>query len=112
VNRELPLDFTKPLPFNDQYIHFGKGQMETALKLRRASLSSGWYWADDKHIPDFVYSSRSNITVTKKNEGIDPKTLGTKGVAILSPRAGERVNTPFRVAMHASKWNVLQRCFA
>ena len=28
INQELPLDFKKPLPFTDQYIHFGKGQME------------------------------------------------------------------------------------
>ena len=31
VNRELPLDFSKPLPFNDKCIRFGKGQMETVL---------------------------------------------------------------------------------
>jgi hypothetical protein len=29
VNQPLPLDFKQPLPFTDQYIHFGKGQMET-----------------------------------------------------------------------------------
>ena len=28
INQALPLDFRKPLPFTDQYIHFGKGQME------------------------------------------------------------------------------------
>jgi hypothetical protein len=29
VNQPLPLDFQKPLPFTDRYMHFGKGQMET-----------------------------------------------------------------------------------
>jgi hypothetical protein len=106
VNRELPLDFTKPLPFNDQYIHFGKGQMETTLTFPPGKYQLRLVLADDKHIPDFVYSKPINITVTKKNEGVDPKSMGAKGVAILAPRAGERVITPFRIAMHASKLNI------
>lgn len=106
VNRELPLDFTKPLPFNDQYIHFGKGQMETTLTFAPGKYQLRLVLADDKHIPNFVYSKPLNITVTKKNENIDPKSLGTKGVAILSPHAGERVSAPFRVAMHASRLNI------
>jgi hypothetical protein len=106
VNRELPLDFTKPLPFNDQYIHFGKGQMETVLTFPPGKYQLRLVLADDKHIPDFVYSKPISITVTKKNDSVDAKTLSTKGVAILLPHAGEKVTTPFRVAMHASKLNV------
>ena len=34
INQPLPLDFKKPLPFTDQYIHFGKGQMETVINLK------------------------------------------------------------------------------
>lgn len=33
INQALPLDFTKPLPFTEKYIHFGKGQMETVVDL-------------------------------------------------------------------------------
>ncbi|WP_323001534.1 DUF4399 domain-containing protein [Denitromonas sp.] len=35
IDRELPLDFTQPLPFNDQYVHFGKGQMEAVVEPAR-----------------------------------------------------------------------------
>lgn len=105
VNRELPLDFTKPLPFNDQYIHFGKGQMETVLTFEPGKYQLRLVLADDKHIPNFVYSKPLNITVTKKNP-TDPKSLVTKGVAILAPKAGEKLTTPFRVAMHVSGMNV------
>lgn len=106
VNRELPLDFSKPLPFNDQYIHFGKGQMETVLNFAPGKYQLRLVFADDKHIPNFVYSKPLNITVTKKNDGVDPKSLMTKGVAIQMPRNGDKLSTPFRVAMHVSGMNV------
>jgi len=106
VNRELPLDFSKPLPFNEQYIHFGKGQMETVLTLVPGQYQLRLVFADDKHIPNFVYSKPINITVTKKNDKVDPKSLATKGVAIQMPRSGDKLSAPFRVAMHASGMNV------
>ena len=106
VNRELPLDFSKPLPFNDQYIHFGKGQMETVLTFPPGQYQLRLVLADDKHIPNFVYSKPITITVTKKNDKVEPKSLVTKGVAIQMPRSGDKLSTPFRVAMHASGMNV------
>jgi hypothetical protein len=106
INRELPLDFSKPLPFNDQYIHFGKGQMETVLTFAPGKYQLRLVFADDKHIPNFVYSKPINITVTKKNDGVDPKSLVTKSVAIQIPRSGDKLSAPFRVAMHASGMNV------
>ncbi|HKX41638.1 MAG TPA: DUF4399 domain-containing protein [Burkholderiaceae bacterium] len=106
VNRELPLDFSKPLPFNDQYIHFGKGQMETVLTFPPGQYQLRLVLADDKHIPNFVYSKPVTVTVTKKNDNVDPKSLVTKGVAILIPHNGDKLAAPFRVAMHASGMNV------
>lgn len=106
VNRDLPLDFTQPLPFNDQYIHFGKGQMETVLTFVPGTYTLRLLLADHKHIPYFVYSKPMKITVTKKNEGVDPKTLIQPGVAILEPRSGEPQRPPFRVRLHASGLNV------
>jgi len=106
VNRDLPLDFSKPLPFNDQYIHFGKGQMETVLTFAPGKYQLRLVFADEKHIPNFVYSKPLNITVTKKNDNVDPKSLVTKSVAIQIPRNGDKLSTPFRVAMHASGMNI------
>jgi Domain of unknown function (DUF4399) len=105
VNRELPMDFGKPIPFNDQYIHFGKGQMETALTFAPGKYQLRLVLADDRHIPNFVYSKPITITVTKKND-VDPKSLIKPGVAILFPQPGESVKAPFRLAMHASGFNV------
>jgi len=106
VNRDLPLDFSKPLPFNDQYIHFGKGQMETVLTFAPGKYQLRLVFADEKHIPNFVYSKPLNITVTKKNDNVDPKSLVTKSVAIQIPHNGDKLSAPFRVAMHASGMNI------
>jgi hypothetical protein len=106
VDRELPLDFTKPLPFNDQYIHFGKGQMETVLTFPPGRYTLRLVLADNRHIPDFVYSKPLHLTVTARNAGIDPKALVTHDVSILSPGAGEHVHAPFRIGFHASGFNV------
>lgn len=106
VNRELPMDFAKPLPFNDQYIHFGKGQMETALTFVPGKYTLRLVLADERHIPNFVYSKPITITVTGKNAAVDPKSLVRPGVEILSPQPGAVVKAPFRIALHASGLNV------
>lgn len=106
VNRELPLDFTQPLPFNDQYIHFGKGQMETVLNFAPGAYTLRLLMADHKHIPYFIYSKPVRITVSRQRADVDPKTLVEPGVRLLSPREGEAVKSPMRVQLHASGLNV------
>jgi hypothetical protein len=106
INRELPLDFSKPLPFNDQYIHFGKGQMETVLKLKPGKYTLRLVLADNHHVPDFVYSKPLRITVTKFHAEVNPDTLSTPGVQILLPKAEATLNEPLQVEFHASKANV------
>ncbi len=106
VNRSLPVDFNQPLPFNDNYIHFGKGQMETVLNFEPGKYSLRLLLADDRHIPNFVHSQAITITVTKRNVAVEPKSLIVPAVALLRPRAGETVSTPFRVVFHVSGFNV------
>lgn len=106
VNRELPMDFGKPLPFNDQYIHFGKGQMETVLTFVPGQYTLRLVLADHNHIPNFTYSKPIRITVTKKNDGIDPKTLVVPGVMLLAPKPGQVLKPPVKLQFHASGLNV------
>ena len=103
INRDLPLDFKQPLPFNDQYIHFGKGQMETVLNLAPGTYTLRLLLADDKHLPHFVYSKPVSVTVLKQNPG-DPAALVRKGVQVLVPAGTAK--TPFRVQFHASGLSV------
>jgi len=105
VDRDLPLDFTEPLPFNDQYIHFGKGQMEAVLDLPPGEHTLRLVFADQKHIPNFVYSSVLKVNVTGKRPG-GADGLLTPGVSLLSPAPGSSVNAPFAVVAHASGFNI------
>ena len=106
INRELPLDFDKPLPFNDQYINFGKGQMETVLKLKPGKYTLRLVLADNRHVPNFVYSKPLHVTVTKLNADVKPDSLSQPGVQILLPKTEAAVNEALEVEFHASKANV------
>ncbi|MDP3795975.1 MAG: DUF4399 domain-containing protein [Polaromonas sp.] len=106
VNRELPLDFKQALPFNDQYIHFGKGQMETVLTLGPGVYSLRLLLADDKHLPHFVYSKPLKVTVTREDKDVDPRSLIKKGISFLNVAPDMRLKPPFRVQFQASGLNV------
>ena len=106
INRGLPLDFKKALPFDDQYIHFGKGQMETVLMLEPGTYTLRLLLADDRHLPHFVYSKPLKITVTRKNKDIDPQTLVSKGISLPNIAPDARLKGPFKVQFQASGLNV------
>lgn len=106
VDRDLPLDFKTALPFNDQYIHFGKGQMETVLTLEPGTYNLRLLLADDKHLPRFAYSKPLKITVTRKNKDTDPKSLVTNGIRLLNIEPDSTLRGPFRVQFQASGFNV------
>ena len=111
INRDLPLDFNQPLPFNEQYVHFGKGQMETVLTLKPGDYTLRLVLADHRHVPNFVYSKPLKITVTKFNESVKPDTLSQPGISLRVAGSGDKSNearegSPVQVLFHASKLNV------
>ena len=107
VNKDLPLDFKKPLPFTDQYIHFGKGQMEMAVNLPPGKYQFRLLLADQGHIPYFVYSKPLTLTVSKQDKAVSAASVqGPPRVELLSPADREAVNGPFRVQFHTSGYNV------
>jgi hypothetical protein len=107
VNQPLPLDFKKPLPFTDQYIHFGKGQMETVLNLAPGTYTLNLLLADQGHIPYFVYSKPLKVTVTRQRTDVQPaQVTGPRRIEMLSPQDGAAVRGAFRVQFHATGFNV------
>ena len=107
INQALPLDFQKPLPFTEQYLHFGKGQMETVINLPPGSYELRMLLADQKHIPYFVYSKPLKLTISKQNKDVKPAAVqGPPHIELLSPADRETVQAPFRVQFHASGYNV------
>ncbi len=107
INQPLPLDFKKPIPFTDQYVHFGKGQMETVLDLPPGTYSLRLLLADQGHIPYFVYSKPLKVTVTRQDKAVKPASLlGEQRVELLSPADRDTVKLPLRLQFHASGFNV------
>lgn len=107
INQPLPLDFTKPLPFTEHYIHFGKGQMETVVDLPPGTYTMRLVLADQGHIPYFVYSKALKFTVSRQNKGVSPASLlGAPHIELLSPADRSTVQLPLRVQFHASGLNV------
>lgn len=106
INRDLPLDFSQPLPFNAQYVHFGKGQMETVLELPPGDYVLRLVFADHKHIPNFVYSKPLPLTVTRHRADVDAASLAVRGVQLMLPPQAGADGAAVRVLFHASKLNV------
>lgn len=107
VNQPLPLDFKKPLPFTDQYIHFGKGQMETVLNLKPGTYTLNLLLADQGHIPYFVFSKPTQVTVTAQRTDVTAAQLqGPPRIAFLSPADGAAVRGAFRIQFHATGYNI------
>nr|WP_231402853.1 DUF4399 domain-containing protein [Caenimonas aquaedulcis] len=107
VNQSLPLDFKKPLPFTEHYIHFGKGQMETVLNLKPGEYDLSLLLADQGHIPYFVFSRPLHVTVTAQDAAKPAASVqGPKRVELLEPAPGAVVRSPFRVQFHASGYNI------
>ncbi|MCC2632929.1 MAG: hypothetical protein K0S48_815 [Ramlibacter sp.] len=107
VNQPLPLDFNKPLPFTEKYIHFGKGQMEHVVDLPPGTYTFNLLLADQGHIPYFVFSRPVQITIAKQRKPAAGESVtGKPGVQILRPAPNEAVRGPIRVQFHASGFNV------
>ena len=107
INQALPLDFKKPLPFTDQYIHFGKGQTETVINLPPGSYDLRLLLADQGHIPYFVYSKPLKVIVTKQNKNVSPASVqGPPRIELLDVADHATLRAPFRLQFNASGYNV------
>ena len=107
INQALPLDFKKPLPFTDKYIHFGKGQMEMVVNLPPGSYDLRLVLADQGHIPYFVYSKPLKLIVSKQNKGFDLASVqGSPRIELLGIADRDTVRPPFRLQFHASGLNI------
>ncbi|QJW84891.1 DUF4399 domain-containing protein [Ramlibacter terrae] len=106
VNQPLPLDFKKPLPFTEKYIHFGKGQMEHVVDLPPGTYTLNLLLADRGHIPYFVYSKPVRVTIKSQRKVAAAELTGAPRVEILQPANAASVRAPVRVQFHAVGHNV------
>ncbi len=107
INQGLPMDFKKPLPFTEQYVHFGKGQMEAVINLPPGTYDLRLLLADQGHIPYFVYSKPLKLVVTKQNKDVALTSVqGAPRVELLNVADGSTLRPPFRLQFHASGYNI------
>jgi Domain of unknown function (DUF4399) len=76
VNRKLPPDMMKPLPFDKSHMHFGKGQTSATLDLPVGKHTLRLLFADHTHTPYYVFSPEVTIEVVgQRSELLDATKL-------------------------------------
>lgn len=71
INTPLPKDLDKPIPFSENYRHFGGGQSEAVISLPPGKHTLQLVLADAKHRPYIKTSSGENIVVFSKRISIE-----------------------------------------
>lgn len=71
INTPLPRDLTQPIPFSDNYRHFGKGQSEAVISLPRGKHTLQLVFADAKHRPFIATTSGEKVVVFSKRITIE-----------------------------------------
>ena len=106
---DIPLSIapTTSLPFSKNYMHFGKGQMQTVLDLPPGRHTLRLLLADYAHVPHMVFSPEVVINVTERSatkaeqlKKIDPE------LSFPNLHDGDTVANHFRVLFHAAGLNV------
>lgn len=110
VDSPLPLALNHSIPSNKNYVHFGKGQMQTVLDLPPGKHTLRLLLADHNHVPHMVYSEQIAVTVSER-DATKADQLKTAKPSLTFPnlRNGDTVPLHFKVQFHASGLNVSHR---
>jgi hypothetical protein len=106
---DIPLSIapTTSLPFSKNYMHFGKGQMQTVLDLPPGRHTLRLLLADYAHVPHMVFSPEIVVNVIERNAAkaeqlkkIEPE------LSFPNLQDGDTVTNHFKVLFHAAGLNV------
>jgi Domain of unknown function (DUF4399) len=79
IDRKLPADVTKGLPFDASHMHFGKGQTSATLNLPLGKHTLRLLFADHAHMPYYVFSPEVTVEVVgQRSELLDDKKLAIR----------------------------------
>ena len=113
INTDLPVPIDAPIAFSDNYRHFGKGQMETVLNLKKGKHTLRLLLANHLHVPHMVYSKQLTINVVDQTNRPLPVGYSTEpSVELLNPIDGQAVGGVFQVQFHASNYNIAHKTTA
>ncbi|MBL8308952.1 MAG: DUF4399 domain-containing protein [Burkholderiales bacterium] len=63
IDTKLPVDVQASMPFNDKYVHFGKGQTFATLNLAPGRRTLRLLFADHEHRPYYIFSREVTVNV-------------------------------------------------
>ena len=102
IDKPLPIPPDTPIPFSDNYLHFGAGQMEAVLKLPPGRHTLRLLLANHEHVPFFVYSPELVVNVAEGKSGL-PELYGKeRKIELLNLPANGVLTAPFKLQFHAS----------
>lgn len=128
VDRPMPNSAYDPIPFDDSYRHYGKGQTGTLLDLPPGRHTLRLLFADYAHRPHFVFSREIEVTVrgpraSTPRPQIDAARFAETCAAwyademtqpppadeplrIVNVRAGEALSSPFTLRLGVSGFGI------
>ena len=107
IDTALPVPIDNPIEFSSNYVHFGKGQMETVLNLKPGKHTLRLLLANHKHVPHMIFSKLVNITVANQLPEKVPQGFNTEpNIELLNITSGQTVGGIFQVQFHASNVNI------
>jgi hypothetical protein len=107
VDIPLSLAPTTSVPFSKNYMHFGKGQMQTVLDLPPGRHTLRLLLADYAHVPHMVFSPEVVVNVTERSAAKAEQLKKTEPeLSFPNLRDGDTVGNQFKVLFHAAGLNV------
>lgn len=102
IDKPLPIPPDTPIPFSDNYLHFGAGQMEAVLKLPPGRHTLRLLLANHEHVPFYVYSPELVVNVAEGKSDL-PELYGKeRKIELLNLPANGVLTAPFKLQFHAS----------
>ena len=102
IDKPLPIPPDTPIPFSDNYVHFGAGQMEAVLNLPPGRHTLRLLLANHEHVPFFVYSPELVVNVAEGKSNLPERYGKYRKVELLNLPANGVVTAPFKLQFHAS----------
>ena len=106
IDKPLPIPPDTPIPFSDNYQHFGGGQMEAVLNLPPGKHTLRLLLANYEHVPFYVYSPELVVNVLDGPSNLPANTGKARKLELLNLPANGVVTAPFKLQFHASGVNV------
>lgn len=106
---DIPLSIapTTSLPFSNNYMHFGKGQMQTVLDLPAGKHTLRLLLADYAHVPHMVFSPEIVVNVTERSAAkAEQLKKIVPELSFPNLHDGDVVANQFKVLFHAAGLNV------